>query len=70
MEIDTLLSAGLNKLALHVLKHGDKMTVDHMAKLFQLWEPSAPSWWNSNIAPARTEMLSDDTTVRIQRSLQ
>jgi len=54
---------GLNRLALHVLEHGDKMSVDHMAKLFQLWEPSAPSWWNKNIAPARTEMLSDDTTM-------
>jgi len=32
---------GLNKLADHVLKNGDKMSVAHMAKLFQDWRPAA-----------------------------
>lgn len=51
-------------MADHILRVGNKMSVDHMAKLFQTWEPTAPSWWDSNIvAPARTQMLSDDTTV-------
>ena len=36
-----LRRAGLNKLADHVLKNGDKMSVAHMAKLFQDWRPAA-----------------------------
>ena len=31
---------GLNRLALNVLKNGDKMTVDQMAKLMQNWQPT------------------------------
>jgi hypothetical protein len=55
---------GLNKMADRILMHGDKMSVDHMAKLFQTWEPTAPSWWDSHIVSgARTQMLSDDTTM-------
>ena len=57
-------------MADRILMHGDKMSVDHMAKLFQTWEPTAPSWWDSHIVSgARTQMLSDDTTVRLQEQV-
>ena len=36
--------AGLNKLAMTVLQHGDKMSVDQMARMMQAWVPSAPRY--------------------------
>jgi hypothetical protein len=62
---------GLNKLADHMLKNGDKMSVKHMAKLFEDWKPSAADP-KDMLSPqalkllaqenkgAKTDMLSDD----------
>ena len=35
---------GLNKLALDVLRHGDKLSVAHLATMMQEWVPSAPRY--------------------------
>lgn len=35
---------GLNRLAMTVLKHGDKMSVAQMAKMMQAWVPSTPRY--------------------------
>ena len=35
---------GLNRLAMTLLQHGDKMSVAQMAKMMQAWVPSTPRY--------------------------
>jgi hypothetical protein len=64
-KISTEAHVGLNRLALNVLKNGDKMTVDQMAKLMQNWQPTPLSKLDS-LSPQAVKLLSQNKGKKTQ----